>query len=35
MLTLVTIGSTAGDLARTLKRAGVERVDVWAVAKAA
>jgi ComF family protein len=30
---VVTTGSTVGELAKILKRAGVERVDVWAVAK--
>jgi ComF family protein len=30
---VVTTGSTVQELARTLKRAGVARVDVWAVAK--
>jgi ComF family protein len=30
---VVTTGSTVAELARTLKRSGVERVDVWAVAK--
>lgn len=30
---VVTTGSTAAELARTLLRAGVERVDLWAVAR--
>ena len=30
---VVTTGSTVTELARMLKRAGVERVEVWAVAK--
>lgn len=30
---VVTTGSTGGELARLLKRAGVARVDLWAVAK--
>jgi ComF family protein len=30
---VVTTGATVAELARTLKRAGVERVDVWAVAR--
>lgn len=30
---VVTTGSTVNELARTLKRAGVERVDVWAVCR--
>jgi len=32
---VVTTGSTVSELARTLKRAGVETVQVWAVARAA
>lgn len=31
---VVTTGSTANEVARVLKRAGVKRVDVWAVARA-
>ncbi|CAI8725319.1 MULTISPECIES: ComF family protein [Methylococcus] len=31
---VVTTGATAGELARTLRAAGVERIDVWAVARA-
>lgn len=31
---VVTTGSTVGELARALRRAGVERVEVWAVARA-
>lgn len=31
---VLTTGSTAGELARTLKRAGVKVVDVWAIARA-
>jgi len=31
---VVTTGSTTGELARALKRVGVERVDVWAAARA-
>lgn len=31
---VLTTGSTAAELARVLKRAGVKRVDVWAVARA-
>jgi ComF family protein len=31
---VVTTGSTVNELARTLKRAGVKRVDVWAIARA-
>jgi len=31
---VVTTGSTTGELAKVLKRAGVERVDVWAAARA-
>ncbi len=31
---VVTTGSTTGELARALKRAGAERVEVWAVARA-
>jgi ComF family protein len=31
---VVTTGSTANELARVLKRAGVQRVDVWSVARA-
>jgi ComF family protein len=31
---VVTTGSTVNELARTLKRAGMKRVDVWAVARA-
>lgn len=31
---VLTTGSTAGELARVLKRAGVKIVDVWAVARA-
>ncbi|CAN5144129.1 ComF family protein [soil metagenome] len=30
---VLTTGSTAGELARTLRRAGVSRVDVWCVAR--
>jgi ComF family protein len=30
---LITTGSTTNELARTLKRTGVERVDVWCCAK--
>jgi ComF family protein len=30
---VVTTGSTVAELARTLRQAGVERVDVWAVAR--
>ena len=30
---VVTTGSTVAELAKVFKRAGVERVDVWAVAK--
>jgi ComF family protein len=30
---VVTTGSTVAELALTLKRAGIERVDVWAVAR--
>ncbi len=30
---VVTTGSTVSELAKTLKRAGVERVDVWALAR--
>ncbi len=30
---VVTTGATAAELARTLKRGGVDRVDVWAVAR--
>lgn len=30
---VVTTGSTAGELARSLKRAGCERVDLWACAR--
>lgn len=32
---VVTTGSTANELTRVLKRAGVERVEVWAIARAA
>lgn len=32
---VLTTGSTTGEMARILKRAGVERVDVWAIARAA
>jgi ComF family protein len=32
---VVTTGSTANELARVLKRAGVARVEVWAIARAA
>lgn len=32
---VVTTGNTANELARVLKRAGVERVEVWAIARAA
>jgi ComF family protein len=31
---VVTTGSTVNEIARTLKQAGVKRVDVWAVARA-
>ena len=31
---VVTTGSTVNELARVLKRAGVERVDVWSIARA-
>ena len=31
---VVTTGSTVGELARVLRRAGAERVEVWAVARA-
>ena len=31
---VVTTGSTTQELAKALKRAGVERVDVWAAARA-
>ena len=31
---VVTTGSTSGELARILKRAGAERVEVWAAARA-
>lgn len=31
---VVTTGSTVGELARLLRKAGVERIDVWAVARA-
>jgi len=31
---VVTTGSTATEIARTLKRAGAKRVDVWAIARA-
>lgn len=31
---VVTTGSTANEIARTLKRAGAKRVDVWAIARA-
>jgi predicted amidophosphoribosyltransferase len=30
---VVTTGSTAAELARVLRRAGAERVDLWAVAR--
>ena len=30
---VVTTGSTVAELALTLKRAGIDRVDVWAVAR--
>ena len=30
---VMTTGSTVGELARTLKRVGVQRVDVWALAR--
>lgn len=32
---VVTTGSTANEIARLLRRAGVERIEVWAVARAA
>ena len=32
---VVTTGSTVSELARTLKRAGAKRVDVWALARTA
>ena len=32
---VVTTGSTVNEIARVLKRAGVERIEVWAVARAA
>jgi len=32
---VITTGSTVGELARVLKRAGARRVEVWAVARAA
>jgi ComF family protein len=32
---VVTTGSTVNEIARVLKRAGVKRVDVWAIARAA
>jgi ComF family protein len=32
---VVTTGSTVNEIARVLKRAGVQRVDVWAIARAA
>jgi ComF family protein len=31
---VVTTGATAGELARTLRKAGIQRIDVWAVARA-
>ena len=31
---VVTTGSTVNEIARTLKRAGVQRVEVWAIARA-
>ena len=31
---VVTTGSTVSELARTLKRAGVDTVQVWAIARA-
>jgi predicted amidophosphoribosyltransferase len=31
---VVTTGSTSGELARLLKRAGAERVEIWAAARA-
>jgi ComF family protein len=31
---IVTTGATVSELAKTLRKAGVERVDVWAVARA-
>ena len=31
---VVTTGSTVNELARVLKKAGVERVDVWSIARA-
>ncbi|MCU0918388.1 MAG: ComF family protein, partial [Planctomycetes bacterium] len=30
---VVTTGSTVAEMALALKRAGIERVDVWAVAR--
>ncbi|RCL44590.1 MAG: ComF family protein, partial [Candidatus Thioglobus sp.] len=30
---VVTTGATVNELAHTIKRAGVERVDVWALAR--
>jgi ComF family protein len=32
---VLTTGSTCEELARVLKRAGIERVDVWVIARAA
>ncbi|MGB5472809.1 MAG: hypothetical protein WBQ78_04950 [Gammaproteobacteria bacterium] len=32
---VMTTGHTAGELARALKQAGAERVEVWVIARAA